>query len=137
MQAPAFRRGVHLTREYNRRTGATVLLTSHYMADVEALCRRVILIHHGRMLFDGALERLVERFSPYKTIVVRLEEPVAPEGYGEIVACDEDRITLRAPKADVPHLTGRLLAELPVVDLSVEDAPIEAVIEQIFTQEVV
>ena len=58
--------------EYNRRYGATVLLTSHYMADVEALCRRVIVIHHGRLLFDGDLAALVQRFTAHKTIVVQL-----------------------------------------------------------------
>ena len=56
--------------EYNQRHEATVLLTSHYMADVEALCRRVVVIHHGRLLFDGDLAVLVQRFSPYKTIAV-------------------------------------------------------------------
>ena len=54
--------------EYNQRHGATVLLTSHYMADVEALCRRVIVIHHGRILFDGALSSLADEFAAYKTI---------------------------------------------------------------------
>jgi ABC-2 type transport system ATP-binding protein len=124
-------------REYNRRSGATVLLTSHYMADVEALCRRVILIHHGKMLFDGELGHLIERFSPYKTIAVRLEEPADLRPYGEVIASSEEQITLRVPKGEVARVTECLLADLPVVDLSVEDAPIEAVIEQIFTQEVV
>jgi ABC-type multidrug transport system ATPase subunit len=53
-------------REYNRRHGATVILTSHYMADVTALCERVIVIHHGRLLYDGNLRRLVEERAPYK-----------------------------------------------------------------------
>jgi ABC-2 type transport system ATP-binding protein len=122
-------------REYNHRTGATVLLTSHYMADVEALCRRVILIHHGTMLFDGALTHLVERFSPYKTIIVRLEEPADLRPYGEVLSQSEDQATLRVPKSAVARVTARLLTDLPVLDLSVEDPPIEAVIEQIFTQE--
>ena len=59
--------------EYNQRYGATVLLTSHYMADVEALCKRVVVIHHGLLLFDGQLTELVQRFSPHKTIIVELE----------------------------------------------------------------
>ncbi len=63
--------------EYNQRFGATILLTSHYMADVEALCRRVLVIHHGRLLFDGELAALVQRFTTHKTIVVRLEDPDA------------------------------------------------------------
>ncbi|WP_376796776.1 ATP-binding cassette domain-containing protein [Thermogemmatispora sp.] len=122
-------------REYNRRTGATVLLTSHYMADVEALCRRVILIHHGKILFDGDLTRLIERFSPYKTIAVRLEEPVDLRPYGEVLSQSDGQTRLRVPKSAVARLTGRLLADLPVIDLSIEDPPIETVIEEIFTRE--
>ncbi|WP_052888998.1 ABC transporter ATP-binding protein [Thermogemmatispora carboxidivorans] len=122
-------------REYNRRTGATVLLTSHYMADVEALCQRIILIHHGKMLFDGELTRLIERFSPYKTIAVRLQEPASLDPYGEVIGQSEDRITLRVPKSAVAPVTARLLTEQAVIDLSVEDPPIEAVIEHIFTQQ--
>jgi ABC-2 type transport system ATP-binding protein len=122
--------------EYNRRTGATVLLTSHYMADVEALCRRVIVIHHGSILFDGPLAGLVERFSAHKTIVVEIAREAGDlSGYGEVLARDGDRITLRVPKAETPKVTARLLADLPVVDLTVEDPPIEAVIERVFSQE--
>jgi len=61
-------------RQYNRQTGATVILTSHYMADVQALCKRVIVIHHGQILFDGALVGLSEQFAAYKTIGVALED---------------------------------------------------------------
>ena len=122
--------------EYNQRYGATVLLTSHYMADVEALCRRVVVIHHGRLLFDGDLASLVQRFSPHKTIVVDLEGGgVDLSGYGEVVECEEGRVALRVPKADTARVTGLLLSELPVLDLTVEDPPIEEVIEQVFAQE--
>ncbi len=122
--------------EYNRRTGATVLLTSHYMADVEALCRRVIVIHHGRILFDGELALLVERFSANKTIVVEVASaPASFEGYGEVVSRDGDRVSLRVPKAETPKVTARLLADLPVVDLTVEAPPIEEVIERVFREE--
>ena len=122
--------------EYNRRTGATVLLTSHYMADVVALCRRVIVIHHGRILFDGELGLLVERFSSHKTIIVEVASaPQNLEGYGELVSRDGDRVTLRVPKAETPKVTARLLADLPVVDLTVEDPPIEEVIERVFREE--
>lgn len=121
--------------EYNRRYGATVLLTSHYMADVEALCRRVVVIHHGRLLFDGDLLGLVERFSPHKTIVVDLRDGhVDLSAYGEVVSSEEGRVTLRVPKADTPRITSRLLADLPVDDLTVEDPPIEDVIEHVFAQ---
>jgi ABC-2 type transport system ATP-binding protein len=122
--------------EYNRRYGATVLLTSHYMADVEALCKRVIVIHHGKLLFDGDLETLVQEFTAHKTIVVQLEEQNADlSRYGEVVSFEDGHYTLRVPKADTARVTGRLLADLPVVDLLVEDPPIEEVIELVFAQE--
>ncbi len=119
--------------EYNRAHHTTVLLTSHYMADVEALCSRIVMIDHGRILFDGALQELVRRFSPHKTIVVELDRDVADlSGYGEVVASEGSRHTLLVPKADTPQVTARLLGDLPVSDLTVEDPPIEDVIEQVF-----
>jgi len=122
--------------EYNRHYGATVLLTSHYMADVEALCRRVVVIHHGKLLFDGELSSLVQRFSAHKTIVVQLGDCGADlSSYGQLVTCEDGYVTLRVPKAETARVTERLLADLPVVDLTVEDPPIEEVIEQVFAQE--
>ena len=122
--------------EYNRRHGATVLLTSHYMADVVALCRRVIVIHHGRILFDGDLSALGGQFAAYKTIVVTLEDPsVDLSSFGEVIGVDTDKITIRVPKAEASRATARLLAEHTVVDLTIEDPPIEDVIERVFAQE--
>jgi ABC-2 type transport system ATP-binding protein len=119
--------------EYNRRYGATVLLTSHYMADVEALCKRVIVIHRGKLLFDGELSCLVEQFSAFKTVGVTLQTaPVDLRKYGQVINQDGTRFTLRVPKADTAQVTARLLADLPVDDLNVEDPPIEEVIEQVF-----
>jgi ABC-2 type transport system ATP-binding protein len=121
--------------EYNRRHGATVLLTSHYMADVEALCKRVIVIHHGQLLFDGELARLVGQFSAFKTVAVTLQSAGADlQNYGEVMSQDGLRFTLRVPKVETPQVTSRLLADLPVDDLNVEDPPIEDVIEQVFAQ---
>jgi len=121
--------------EYNRRFGATVLLTSHYMADVEALCRRVVVIHHGRLLFDGELSSLLQKFTEHKTIIVQLGDYQADlQSYGEVVSCTDGRFTLRVPKAETAHVTERLLADLPVIDLLVEDPPIEEVIERVFAQ---
>jgi len=119
--------------EYNRRYGATVLLTSHYMADVEALCKRVIVIHRGKLLFDGELSSLVEQFSAFKTVGVTLQTAAADlRKYGQVINQDGTRFTLRVPKADTAQVTARLLADLPVDDLNVEDPPIEDVIEQVF-----
>jgi ABC-2 type transport system ATP-binding protein len=119
--------------EYNQRLGATVLLTSHYMADVQALCRRVVVIHHGRILFDGALTDLAARFNATKTIGVVLKDgSVDLSAYGEVMATDDDRVTLRVSRADAPEVTTRLLRDLPVADLTIEDPPIEDVIEHVF-----
>jgi ABC-2 type transport system ATP-binding protein len=121
--------------EYNERHGATVLLTSHYMADVEALCKRVIVIHHGRILFDGALASLANEFAAYKTIGVLLENGNAPlDAYGEVIARDGDRATLRVPKAETSRVAARLLSEHEVLDLTIEEPPIEDVIEMVFAQ---
>ena len=119
--------------EYNRRYGATVLLTSHYMADVQALCKRVIVIHHGRILFDGALAELSNRFDSSKTIGVTLSDgTVDLAAYGEVLAVEDGRVTLRVSRADAPDVTTRLLRDLPVADLTIEDPPIEDVIERVF-----
>jgi ABC-2 type transport system ATP-binding protein len=121
--------------DYNRRYGATVLLTSHYMADVVALCRRVIVIHHGRILFDGDLARLGERFAAYKTIAVDLLESDGDlSRYGEVVERDGDRVTLRVAKNETARVTARLLAEQKIADLTVHDPPIEDVIELVFAE---
>ena len=122
--------------EYNRRYSATVLLTSHYMADVEALCKRVIVINRGKLLFDGDLSQLVERFSPLKTITVTLSKPVAnPSQYGEVIEQSGSQVKFRVPKASTSAATARILADLPVDDLTVEDPPIEDVIEKAFSHE--
>jgi ABC-2 type transport system ATP-binding protein len=121
--------------EYNQRTGATVLLTSHYMADVEALCKRVIVIHNGKLLFDGDLSALVDRFSAFKTIGVTLANGFGSfSQYGEVLNQDAGHVTLRIPRERTPEITARILAEQQVNDLTVEDPPIEDVIEKVFAQ---
>jgi len=121
--------------EYNRRYNATVLLTSHYMADVEALCKRVIVIHHGRILFDGDLSNLVNQFSSYKTLSLTLQNPeIDLSKYGEVVSREDGRVTLRVPKGQTSQVTARLLSDLQVDDLTVEDAPVDDVIDQVFSQ---
>lgn len=123
--------------EYNQRHGATMLLTSHYMADIEALCRRVIVIHHGRILFDGSLATLVGRFSAFRTIGVRLEDPTRDlSAYGTILEHEGERVLLRVPKVDTPRVTAQILADMPVSDLTVEEPPIEDVIREVFAADV-
>jgi len=121
--------------EHNRRHGATVLLTSHYMADVTALCKRVVVIHHGRVLHDGQLAALADRMAPFK--LVRLDLDREANGldagrYGEVLESDGGKLVLRVPRAETSACVARLLSELPVVDLTVEDPPIEQVIDLVF-----
>lgn len=121
--------------EYNRREGATILLTSHYMADVVALCKRVIVIHQGHLLFDGDLSDLVRRFTGHKRIMVKPEDQSLDlSGYGEIMSRDSGVVSLRVPREEISKVTAKLLAEIPIIDLSVEDPPIEDVIETVFAE---
>jgi ABC-2 type transport system ATP-binding protein len=122
--------------EYNRRTGATVLLTSHYMADVEALCRRVIVIHRGHLLFDGDLSRLAQQFAAHQTVSVRLDSPAADlSAYGEVIGHEDGKVHLRIPKADTSRVTAQLLQTFTVTELTIEDPPVEDAIERVFADE--
>lgn len=120
--------------EYNARTGAAVMLTSHYMADIEALCQRVIVIHQGTLLYDGDLPGLVSRFSPHKTIAVEFGEPVTmrSDKYGEIINATDSRWEVRVPKSQTAAAASALLVDLPISDLTISEPPIEEVIEQVF-----
>jgi ABC-2 type transport system ATP-binding protein len=120
---------------YNRRHGATVLLTSHYMADVTALCKRVIIIHHGKVLYDGELDSLADRIAPFKLVRIDLETEESgadADRYGEVTERQGAKVTFRVPRAETSAAVSRLLNELPVTDLTVEDPPIEDVINEMF-----
>jgi len=122
--------------EYNRRTGATILLTSHYMDDVVALCKRVIVIHHGQPLYDGALTGLAERMAPYKLIRLTLKDDTTTlDQYGEIVEREENRTTIRVSREEAPERTARMVRDLgdEVLDLTLEDPAIEEVIDRVFS----
>jgi ABC-2 type transport system ATP-binding protein len=124
--------------EYNRRSGVTVILTSHYMADVVALCPRVILIHRGMLLYDGKLSGLAERLAPFKLIRMSLQkvsdDHLELPANVDVIERENGRLTLRVAREKAPSMTAHLLNSLPVVDLSVEDPPIEAVIDQIYQE---
>lgn len=119
--------------EYNARYGATVLLTSHYMADVEALCRRVIIIDHGMVVFDGALQSLIAQFSPARLITVQTTASTAElAAHGELVGAHDGTITIKVPKADVPRVTAAILADHEVTDIEIHEPPIEDIIAQVY-----
>jgi ABC-2 type transport system ATP-binding protein len=128
-------------KTYNQQNGVTVLLTSHYMADVTALCPRVMLIHHGKLIYDGALQGLAEKLAPFKLLKLQFSAPVrdfaefvnALPGVEELPPKNGHQ-TLRVPREAVAPVTARVLSNLPVADLAVEDPPIEAVIDQIYSE---
>jgi ABC-2 type transport system ATP-binding protein len=122
---------------YNRRYGATLLLTSHYMADITALCPRVLLIHQGRLFHDGRLDDLTSRLSPCREVRLELREPVSAEWlrrYGEVQGMDGRQVRLLVPRGELTAQVARILAELAVEDLEVRDPPIEDLIGQVFRQ---
>jgi ABC-2 type transport system ATP-binding protein len=123
--------------EYNRRRNATIILTSHYMADVTALCERVIIIHHGQLKYDGSLSGLTQRIAPYKLITVQIPDPPNAEmsGYGDLQPNDDPtKYTIRVPADQVAPITSRVLAAFAVQDVTIEDPPIESVIESAFNE---
>ncbi len=119
---------------YAESTGATVLLTSHYMADVQSMCPRLILIDKGCVAYDGPLERLAARLSPYKLLRVSVPGAVKDDfaGVGEVVENSGETWVLRVRRDDAARATARLLGGLSVADLSVEEPPLETVIDQAY-----
>jgi ABC-type uncharacterized transport system ATPase subunit len=122
--------------DYADVTGASVLLTSHAMGDIEALCDRVILIDGGVIRYDGPRQALAERLAPWKVIRVAVAPGTSAswDDYGTVVSADENRTEIRVDRASAPSVTARLLAEQPVLDLAVEDPPLEAVIDLLYRE---
>ena len=126
-------------RRLNRERGTTILLTSHYMDDIEALCPRVLLIDHGRLHFDGALAALVERAAPRKLVRALFASPPPPaalaralDGWERRAGDDPLRVELSVPREAVADVASRLLALGRVADLAIEEVPVEEIIRSIF-----
>ncbi|MFH7024988.1 MAG: ATP-binding cassette domain-containing protein [Heteroscytonema crispum UTEX LB 1556] len=136
-------------REYNQRYQATVLLTSHYMADITALCDRVLLIHQGKLMYDGSLDGLLERFAPYREVHVELAHPVPTEklmSYGDVQLLEGRRpvegdrqtsVCFMIQQEALTRTVSQILADLDVVDLTVNEPPVEEVIGRVFQAGVV
>ena len=124
-------------KAYNERTGATLILTSHYMDDVAALCPRVVVIDRGLLSYDGSLDELARRIRPEKRLVLRLDGPVdraTLESVGRVVSTDAAGVVLQVAQDAVNAAISRALATLPVHDLTVENAPLEEVMSELFAQ---
>jgi ABC-2 type transport system ATP-binding protein len=124
-------------KTYNERYGATVLLTSHYMEDVVQLCPRVIVIDRGRLIYDGDLRALALKIRPGKRVLVRFHAtngapPADLARFGQVVSADSGQATIQVAAEEVSGTVGRMLAALPIADLTVEDPPLEEVLSELF-----
>ncbi|MDP2874422.1 MAG: ATP-binding cassette domain-containing protein [bacterium] len=123
-------------RDYNQREQATVILTSHYMADVAALCQRVLIIDQGKLVFDGELAEIFRKYVDHKVLSITLSKPINKEalrGLGEIKEFAYPRLVLSVKREEAPLVTAAVLEKLPVEDLNVEEPAIEDVIRELFT----
>lgn len=124
---------------HNAEQKTTILLTSHYMADIQELCERVIIIDHGKLFFDGKLSEIVDRFADFKLVTIQCEnadkypaEKLSP--FGEVVEKSAGSVQLKVKRDRVISVCKALLDELPVTDIDIQEVPIENVIRQIFTR---
>ena len=121
---------------YQKERQITVLLTSHYMKDVEALCQRAIIISEGQIKHDGPLEEIIDRFSQHKVIELQFAGTDLPEDldrFGEVFERQPPRAKIRVPRNEVPAILNRLLGSYPIEDISVEDRPLEEAMAELFT----
>jgi ABC-2 type transport system ATP-binding protein len=122
-------------RDYNERWGAAVLLTSHYMDDVVALCPRVVVIDRGSLIYDGDLRELVRRVRPDKHVTIRLSKPVDGADLarlGTVVSADAAQAVISVPATQASAVVRDALATLPIVDLTIEEPPLEEVMRELF-----
>ena len=126
-------------QDYNARRKTTVLLTSHYMADIQALCRRVVIIDHGTIFFDGALNQVIDRFANFKLVTIHCDSSKQGSAadlsrFGELIEQTPGSLKLKVKRDRVIPVCKALLDELPVTDIDIQEVPIEDVIRQIFAR---
>ncbi len=123
-------------RHYQQMRQMTVLLTSHYMKDVAALCRRVVIIAHGQIMYDGSLSGIIDRFSGHKVITLVFPGDTVPRGlarFGVVLEEQAPKVKLRVDRQVIAESLAAILAEHTVQDVSVEDPPLEEVIAEMFS----
>ena len=124
-------------RHYNEKHGTTILLTSHNMDDVSQLCERVIIIDAGKIVFDGALKKIVREYVRHKHISLVFHTEVKRDDigkYGEIVECDATSATISVPRPDVPKVSAEMLRSFPVDDLDIKEIELDEVVRLIFSR---
>ncbi|MEK7482456.1 MAG: ABC transporter, partial [Patescibacteria group bacterium] len=122
-------------KEYNQKYNATIILTSHYMGDIEELCERVIIIDKGELGYDGQLDELVKSYAPNKVIKLIFLKKIKEDDvkkYGRIISFDPLEVILEVPRNATKEIASRVLRELPVDDLDIAEVPIEDIIRQVF-----
>ncbi len=120
---------------YQEQRKITILLTSHYMKDIAALCQRVVVITDGAIKFDGSLERIVDDFSGFRVLKLQLAEGQSAEGlerFADVESVELPKVTLRCARSEVTTMLARILEHYAVEDISVEDPPLEEVIAQLY-----
>jgi ABC-2 type transport system ATP-binding protein len=125
-------------KQLHREDGCSIILTSHYMQDVQELCDRVVVIDQGALIFDGALDALANRFSDSKRIRLRFKESLVlgrVEGFGKIIEHDEGGTVIEVPRTETAPVASRLLQELPVEDIAIEEVEFDEVIRALFSRE--
>lgn len=126
-------------KDYNQKYNATIILTSHYMTDVKELCKRVIIIDKGKILYDGLLEKIVDKFSSHRIINLEFEKRIEEnelEKFGKIKKFDKFHALMEIEKESTSKNIAQILDKLPVRDLTIEDPPIEDVIRMVFSREI-
>lgn len=126
-------------REHNSRRKTTILLTSHYMTDIQELCQRVIIIDKGTIFFDGALSQVLDQFADFKVITIQLAKSGEDGGppldqYGEVVEKSELSLKFKVKRDRVITVCQQLLARFPVQDIDIQEVPIEEIIRKIFAR---
>ena len=122
-------------KSYNQEFGATIILTSHYMDDVKELCKRAIVIDQGHKIFDGELQRIIDRYARNKILSLVFSSEVTRDKlvkFGEVKDVTDFSATILVPRAQAPAIAGKILTEFPVADLNIEEPSIEAIIRELF-----
>jgi ABC-2 type transport system ATP-binding protein len=125
-------------KEYNATRGVTMLLTSHYMRDVEALCQRVLVINHGKVIYDGGLSGITERFGQAKLVKLEFANGVAPAdlaNFGEVTSSEGPVVDLKVDRDRIAQTLEAILNRYKIIDMSVQDPPLEQMITKVFEQE--